>query len=295
MTIGLFLAGGAVYVYLQSRDAYRSGDSLARVQESARFALDTIEPDIRLTWFYGQDTEPGRITVPPGIAVTCDGDDVAPWALDLGASVAASNDSYDLPCPARWDSARAGSDVLVLRHASPDRAVPTPGRVQVVASLGGGDLVADGSAAPVAPATLHDLEVRAYYINERSSFGTTQPSLRQITLTRNGANAVMADEEVIAGVENLQVQFGIDLTGDGNVDRYVEPDDPVAAGRGATIIAVRLWLLVGTPADDPAFRDDRSYTLPDGATVIAGGSDGYPANVRRLPVSKTIYLRNRRT
>ena len=44
MAIGLFLVGGALYVYSQSRSSYRSGDALARLQESARFALDTLEP-----------------------------------------------------------------------------------------------------------------------------------------------------------------------------------------------------------------------------------------------------------
>lgn len=294
MTIGLFLTAGAIYVFLQSKDSYRSADSLARLQESARFALDTIEPDIRLTWFYGQDTEPGRITVPPGIGVDCDGADVGAWALDLGTSITASDDTYDLPCPARWDTPREGSDVLVIRHANPDVAAPTAGQVQVLARLGGGELVADGTAAPVAPATLHDLEVRAYYVNERSTFDGRQPSLRQLTLTRNAGAPIIADEEVIAGVENLQVQFGLDTNGDGNVDRYVEPD-LLGANPAATVVAVRLWLLVGTPADEPAFRDNRSYRLPDGVTVIAAGSDGYPDNVRRLAVSKTIFLRNRRS
>lgn len=293
MTIGLFLTAGAIYLFQQSKDSYRSADSLARLQENARFALDTIEPDIRLTWFYGQDTEPGRLVVPPGITVDCSGADVSAWALDIGTSITASNDTYDLPCPARWDTPRAGSDVLVVRHASPDVAVPTAGQVQVLARLGGGALVADGTAAPVAPDTLHDLEVRAYYVNERSAFDARQPALRQLTLTRNAGAPVIADEEVIAGVENLQVQFGLDTNGDGNVDRYVEPDR-LGANPAATVVAVRLWLLVGTAADEPAFRDTRDYRLPDGVTVINAGSAGYPDDVRRLAVSKTIFLRNRR-
>ena len=35
MAIGLFLIGGALYVYSQSKNSYRAGDSLARLQESA--------------------------------------------------------------------------------------------------------------------------------------------------------------------------------------------------------------------------------------------------------------------
>ena len=61
MAIGLFLIGGALYVYSQSKNTYRASDSLARLQESARFALDTLEPDIRLARYWGLNSEPALI------------------------------------------------------------------------------------------------------------------------------------------------------------------------------------------------------------------------------------------
>ena len=116
MAIGLFLIGGALYIYSQSKNSYRAGDSLARLQESARFALDTLEPDIRLARYWGLNSEPARINVPAGIAVTCGG--VAPdWdPLDLAAAVQVRDDTYDLNCPSFHDTPRAGSDVLILRN-----------------------------------------------------------------------------------------------------------------------------------------------------------------------------------
>jgi len=139
MAIGLFLIGGALYVYSQSKNSYRAGDSLARLQESARFALDTIEPDIRLARYWGLNAEPARITVPAGTTVTCNG--IAPDfdPLDLADVVRVRDDTYDLNCASFNDAPRAGSDVLILRHAEPWRAgiepAPDPQRLQVQTTL----------------------------------------------------------------------------------------------------------------------------------------------------------------
>ena len=47
MLIGSILLIGAVTVFSDSRATFRTSDIIARLQENARFALDTIEPDIR--------------------------------------------------------------------------------------------------------------------------------------------------------------------------------------------------------------------------------------------------------
>ena len=51
--IGLTVVGALLVVYLGSRSAYRSSDSLARVQEAGRFAIDFIARDARMSSFMG--------------------------------------------------------------------------------------------------------------------------------------------------------------------------------------------------------------------------------------------------
>ena len=104
---------------------------------------------------------------------------------------------------------------------------------------------------------------------------------------------------MIPGVENLQVQLGVDTDRDGDVDRYVDGDHPlvtpgaVGFDPDGQVVAVRLWLLVGIPADDPAWIDEQAYATPDeDLGDLVAGSAGYPARYRRLQVSKTIYLNN---
>lgn len=53
VVIGLLVLGALLVVYLGSRAAYRSSDSLARVQESGRFAVEFIAQDARMSGFMG--------------------------------------------------------------------------------------------------------------------------------------------------------------------------------------------------------------------------------------------------
>lgn len=295
MSIGLFLTGGALYIYSQSKNTYRASDSLSRLQESARFALDTIEPDVRLARFWGRNAEPAMIEVPAGITIPCSSSaDVAAWALNVGAPIEVSDDGYDLPCASFANNPRAGSDVLTLRHAEPWSGGTQPaleaGRLQVQTSLTQGQIFNDGVAPDLgADSTLSNVVVSAYYVNDRSSFDTSQPSLRRLTLRADGS---LGEDEVIPGVENLQVQLGIDTNGDGGVDRYVDGDHPLVTD-DAAIVAIRLWMLVGTPADDQGWSDTSSYPTPDADLGdLLAGTDDYPASARRMQISKTIYLNN---
>ncbi len=56
LAIGSFLMIGAVQIYNQSRQAFVINESLARVQETAQFALDTIENDMRMASNWGRSS-----------------------------------------------------------------------------------------------------------------------------------------------------------------------------------------------------------------------------------------------
>jgi type IV pilus assembly protein PilW len=64
LAIGSFLIIGAVQIYNQSRQAFTINESIARVQETAQFAMDTIEADLRMASNWGR-TCPRRPTVAP--------------------------------------------------------------------------------------------------------------------------------------------------------------------------------------------------------------------------------------
>ncbi len=294
LTIGLFLTWGAIEVYLQSKNNYRATEVMTRLQENARFALDTVEPDLRLVGFWGRHPDSGRVELPGAgaIAVTCDGNDVTAWVLNVANPLEATDDDYALPCDA-FSGAREGTDVLVVRHASEFiEPAPSNGRVQVVSNLGQAWVIDDGIIPPDAGAgsETRDLVVHAYYVDDQSSFSDDIPSLRRKTLLGDGR---IEDQEMVSGVEDMQVQFGLDANGDGRVERYVDRDNPAVAT--ASVAAVRIWLLVRSEeSPGPAFVDNREYTPPDeDAEPFVPGGPSYPPQFQRLEVTKTVYLRNR--
>jgi type IV pilus assembly protein PilW len=304
MAIGLFLTWGAIQVYLQSKNNYRMAEIVARLQENVRFTLETMEPDIRLAGYWGMHNEPSLVDVPPAISVSCDGGDVSEEFLNRGQeiqAIEATDDSYELPC-APFSEFREGTDVLILRHASAERMARQAGQIQLQSNLSATRLFDDGllpAGFDDATSETRDLVVHAYYVDNTSSFSFTEdvPSLRRLTLV-NGA--VMNDQEIVSGVENFQVQFGLDSNGDGTVERYVDPDHP-AITPGAVgfvpdgrVVAVRLWLLVrADEIPDPGFTDDRQYQPPDGDQgAVTPAAPLYPPEFPRLQVSKTVYLRN---
>ncbi len=56
LSIGSFLIIGALQVYNQSREAFVVNESVARVQETAQFAMDTIEADLRMASNWGRQS-----------------------------------------------------------------------------------------------------------------------------------------------------------------------------------------------------------------------------------------------
>ena len=64
LVIGSILMIGAITVYTQSRSNYIVNESMARLQENARFAMDFLEPDLRLASFWGQTSRSNLVEVP---------------------------------------------------------------------------------------------------------------------------------------------------------------------------------------------------------------------------------------
>ena len=304
LTIGSFLIIGAVTVYTKSRQSYLVNESIARVQDTATFAMDAIEADLRMASNWGLTSRGlainGRSTVsdanPDGIAgiPTVCGED---WVLDLALPVDGDNNGYSLPCPTAA-TLQPDSDHVVVRRASADPVLPEAGKPQVQTSRVAGQVFTDGNVPEgfaASDSTTRDLLVSSYYVANDSDLIPGVPTLRRRVMLMTGGAMGIVDEEVAPGVENLQIQFGIDVDQDNTVDRYVnpgdgiyDPEDPLYVP-GARIITARVWLVVRGIEREAGLVDDRTYAPGD--VDLGRFSDQY----RRMQVSKTILLRNARS
>jgi type IV pilus assembly protein PilW len=315
MTIGIILLSGAVTVFMKARHTFSAMETTARLQETARYALGLIESDVRMSGYLGLMSRPELVTNlaaplsdPTGDPVTLNGcaDD---WATDLANYISGWDQSsgvYGLNgnCDPYGDAWRASTDGLVVRRASAERIPQTAAglkgfanRVLITTSRSAGQIFVgdtDGTipssyaqSDPVNAPPLADtrqLLVNAYYVSNDSSEGAGFPSLRRYRLVSGPA---VQDEEVVPGVEDLQVQYGVDTNDDRNADRYVNADDLVA---GDVIVAVRIWIRVRARERDVAWNDTTNYTY-------ANQNDSAPSDqrqFRRIVLSKTFQLRNAR-
>ncbi len=162
----------------------------------------------------------------PPLTATCQGNDASAWATAAPA-ITAADGSYDLPCPP-FGSHVADTDTLSVRMHAPDTD-------EIVHAAHG------------------------WYIDRRSS-ATGQPSLRRLTLLPDGSMQV---QEIIPGIEDLQLSFVADTDDDGSADSI-----STAAARA---LAVIVTLRVRAAVREPGY-----------------GTDGY----RRRTATRLIALRN---
>lgn len=305
ITIGAILIFGATQVYVDSRNTYESNETAARLQETARYAISVLEPDIRMSNYWGLVKGAGVVTQQAAqTQATGGGPDTCGvnYARDLLNNLQATNNSYALGCTAYGAGQVASADTLTVRRASTTVGAATNGKLQICSTRMMGRLFSDGGACTAAPAgQVNDLIVNAYYVDRDSVQRAGVPALRRWSLV---AGPSFDSQEIIPGVEDMQVQFGIDTTGtSGSVTRYV---DPGALPIGAQVVAVRLWLLVRAENPEVGFVDGREYEYGDRISEVNGNctvsdlnaagaatcayapADGF----RRLLVSRTIQIRN---
>jgi len=374
LAISTVLVLGATTLFVRSRATYDQNEATARLQETARFAMSVIEPDVRAADYWGllkggwqlqgkAEGVDGAVATAAAPVSQQAGATAAPVAANPEALVCGNNFATDTDTPIQGDNddyqlsatigagcntlpldaaapgltwttaAMASSDTLTVRRAAVCSADPNnngdltdstcpvqqAGRLQICSTRNSAVLFSDGltPCANWPAAQLSNLSVTTYYIDTNSDQAGL-PALRRKVLTSAGGAVRFEDQEIIPGVEDFQVQFGIQpnfanspVAGTATATSYVNPGDPRLVG--GQIVAVRIWLLLRSDAPEPGFVDNRIYEYANRlqATGITGdlnsaGARGRayqpsqsadasftgPQRYRRLLVSRTIQIRN---
>jgi type IV pilus assembly protein PilW len=347
LTIGSLVVIGIFFVYAQGRSTYITNESVARLQENGRYALSVLEADIQMAGFYGYTnrtsryywvdaagqqgvarTEQADLPAIAGAASLCGGN----FMIDLLRTVQGSNDDYNsgtgcAPNPAPDSTAAVAlTDTLTVRRASSVAIVPqvpTVRRIQIYSNrlANSNQFIFNSNALPQpiaagAVVDLRNLIVRTYFLGQNSRQRANFPTLWRKNLDAGAAAPTVLEEEILPGVEDFQVQFGIDTgdhNGDGTIDkdvdrngrpdrlngvvsRWVQPNDPLMLppplGRSAQVAAVRVWLRIRAEQPEVGFVDNLTYTYAGRPTFDPAGPG--QEDVRRVLMSRTIYVRNTR-
>lgn len=325
MTIGFIVLAGIGYLYVESRQAFRSMDNLSRMQESARYALEIVARDIRMAGYRGcasstgdfHNTLKNKTQSAFNFGLPINGYDASggAWAPALPSDTGGLSGLQVLP----------GTDAIVLRsavgdgatvakqpgNASADLQITTPNDLaiddivmvtncvastvfqvtnknvnganhNVVHNVGGGsvpgnasqDLVENYSATG---GEIIKMQSKSYFIRRGAS---GRPALWQFENYKpvGGNNPA----EIAEGIENMQIQYGIDTNADGVVESYAPASAVIDWNQ---VGAVRISLLV-VGSDGNVATSKQKYTY-DGAVVDA-------ADQRLHQVfTTTVSVRNR--
>ncbi|PQJ97602.1 PilW family protein [Chromatium okenii] len=278
MTIGLFISAGMVALLIGNKQSYRDSENMARVQENGRFAVEYLARDIRQAGLQNFSVPKARMinnnpppkdyikgwngaSTKPTLAV---GQDPAFWSyLDDKKGKDWSNLGGSTYTP--------NTDIIGIRYLDPDSDIDPTTDLDV------DDIKPDTDFYPKPNKTDPYVVNHVYYIN-KSSAATNQPGLYQ----KIGS---LAAQELIECVYDMQLHYGIDNTGDGQIDNYVSAN---SVPDWNNVLAVKIDLLLGSSEDNLV---DAAMSLP------FEKNDGtfFTATNRRIyqMFSTTVALRNR--
>lgn len=168
----------------------------------------------------------------------------------------------------------AGADLFQNRAVATAKTLTRPAS----GNPGNVDPSNDLSHAYSPGAEIYVLSASVYYVG----MGVNgNPGLFRRRFPQGGAGTT---QEIIEGVENMQILYGEDTNADGFADLYVAAD---GVGDWARVVSVKVGLLMRTPGDA---RMD-----PDTATYAILGTTVNPLDQRRVRrvVTWTLALRNR--
>ncbi|MCA1805455.1 MAG: PilW family protein [Xanthomonadaceae bacterium] len=357
MVLGLILSAGIIQLFVGSKQTYRFHDSMSRVQENARFAIDALNYDIRMAGDMGCSAYVQNInnTLDGPPAAFNPGAGVQGWeALGTGASATFNLPAYnaallDASTHGDWTTSGGalldggtwsvpGSDIVRIWRGSGNLATINsilPGASQTVlnvtpnANISNNDILlltdcqssdwvqacnvqatSNGASingtlsagctpgndvtAPLltqAGGQLVKLESFIYYVGKRNNDANSPPGLFRrplgvgVGVGVGNSAAAGTPEEVVEGVESMQVLYGRDTNGDRQADQYVTADNVVD---WSTVISVQIALLM--------VASESSDDISGLVNYAVGSTTATPAaNDRRLRqvYNTSVTLRNR--
>lgn len=331
MVISLFMIGAVLYVVEESRVTYRHNDSLGRIQESGRIAIEIVAYDSRMAGYFGCTPARDQVVVkanpPPtpsainrrfttvaameglvypsadanvyvneGSLLGVPGSDVI--LLRKGGnnpeslSVAMGNEAAAISIADNTDNIAPGDLVMITDCSAGDvftaTAVgPGAGGVVIGHAAGAGNLTGVLSKQYGQDANVMRFSQEVYYLRDT---GRTMPNGGQIfsLFRRDAGNLLAPIQELIEGVTNMVVTYGLDVDEDRRIDQYVTAA-AVPPGAWGQVLSARIEVLVASDAG--IARETQPYYF-NGVTVTPPPVGGVPDRTLRQSFSATAAFRN---
>jgi type IV pilus assembly protein PilW len=277
MALSVTLGIAVVSVFVGNSHSFNQDENVARMSDDARYALRELAFEVGMAGHYAELYMPNEVTPDANLAI---GVDCGPagevnWmyrtvepgtsnTLSITAIDNASNvDAVTAHSCFAAGEVREGTDIVsIKRVAGGESAVLQNGAVYLRTNGTVGLLFrAPEPAAPTIdvdpPRSDWEFRPSIYYIRQFANVpGDGIPTLCRKVL--RGFGPSMTTECLATGIENLQIEYGIDTSGNGQPNLY-EPAPTLAQMQN--VVSARIFLLARTTEIDVRYTNDKVFSI----------------------------------
>ncbi|MBF0340784.1 MAG: PilW family protein [Magnetococcales bacterium] len=333
LTVGLILITGMLKIFSSTKQTYLLNENLSRLEENARFALEVIAREIRMAGYWGciSNVTPTNVLVTPNTYSWAfnarirgyDNSNHAGFPAAFQGSVLTGTDAIVVSgmdptvftiqshnaCSAQFLTAQSHdlspnefvfvTDCMqsaIFQVTSANQSLHTIDHNTGLGSIGNTTRCLGGSCGGSCASawyqygpgtTLARIRTVAFYIGTGAS---GEPALFWNKLNQG---STPASEELVDGVENLQILYGRDTDADNVANQYLTASAVEAANAWDNIVSVRIGLLLRTADNVRSQLDTNSYTIAGTLINVSGTTVTHPADYRlRRVATTTLQLRN---
>jgi len=315
IVLGLMILTAVITVFVNASAARNEVERTSRQIENGRFAVELLSNDLRLAGFYGELD----VTTIPAMGALADAEHdpcsttAAHWSKAMNFHVLGYDNGAGAP-PCVPASLKAGTDVVVVRRAKTCVAgvagceAATNGKSYLQVSLCDTEIATspfviglEGTASYAlrirdcaTRAGQRQYLVRVYFISTDNGAGQPIPTLKMMELTGGS----MIQTPLVEGIEQFNVEYGIDTDGDGAVDAYIANPTIYVCGtctpesNWKNVLTAQFYILARNIDASPGYTDDKTYSLGRDAAgnpvTVAPPGDGY----RRHIYTGTVRIAN---
>jgi type IV pilus assembly protein PilW len=318
--IGALIVAAMAILFANNSRSRSETERGSRQIENGRYALEVLRSDLLHAGYYAE-FDPAELVQPAAKPDAC-ATDIA----SIRSALAVHVQGYDNVIAATLtclNDVKAGTDVVVIRRVS-NCVVGSAGCTGVAAGaaafqtslcnaigeLGSLDVAnhyrldTDAAAFTLKKRNCTDIAdkrryvQRMYYIGNNDRAGDGIPTLKVAELS-GGAFSVSS---LVQGIENLQLEYGLDTNANGDTDLYTANPDlylacdatttPTCVGHWASVVSTKLFVLSRSVDPSPGYVDAKTYVLGRKANGDANEFSGLAPGYKRKVFQEVVRLQN---
>jgi type IV pilus assembly protein PilW len=306
ITIGMIILTAVALVFSNASRTRAEVERTSRQIENGRYAIELLSDDIKLAGFYGElnvnalcgTCSPAVPNPPTALPDPCS-TTVANWRNAVPVHLQGYNDNTSdvvtppASCLPTSLGFQPGTDIVVVRRARTCAAgvggcdAATSGVPYIQVSLCANETTShvlglEGTAAFDLTKKACDSSDKAvkrqyykhiYFVGTDNGSGVNIPTLKRLELCVGESDCPASGwrtSPLVEGIEQFNVEYGLDTDGDGAPDKYVDNpnDEPAGACDDAcriqnwmNVVTVQLFVLARNLDPTPDYADSKTYQL----------------------------------